>query len=61
MPDVSKRIFIVCPPVDRPDLVPVFAALASVDGWQQVFEAIDRNTGEPALVIFDGSPLTEAA
>jgi hypothetical protein len=61
MPDVSKRVFIVRPPVDRSDLVPAFAALASVDGWQQVFEAVDRDTGEPALIVFEAAPDKEAA
>ncbi|MEN9393692.1 MAG: hypothetical protein RLZZ104_2035, partial [Pseudomonadota bacterium] len=51
----SKSVFIVHCPVDRPDLAAAFATLAGVDGWQQVFTATDRETGEHALVIFDAA------
>ena len=59
MAEISRKIFIVCPPVDRPDLCRAFDLLASKDGWQQVFNATDRDTGKSVLVVFE--PASEAA
>jgi hypothetical protein len=50
MPDVSRKIFILRPPADRPELQPHFAALASKDGWLLHYIAEDSETGETALV-----------
>ncbi len=61
MIDILKKVFIVRPPVDRHDLASAFEALASVDGWQQVFEAVDQETGEPALVVVEAAPEKDAA
>lgn len=50
MPEVSRKIFILSPPADQPELHPHFAALASSDGYRLHFIAKDADTGETAIV-----------
>jgi len=57
MPDMSKRIFIVDLPADRPELRTAFAQLASRQGWRQSFQGRDAETGEVAIVQFGGIDL----
>jgi hypothetical protein len=61
MPDVSRKIFIVRPPADHPELQPHFAALASKDGWQLNFIAEDSETGEIACVRVELDGIGEGA
>jgi hypothetical protein len=56
MPDVSRRIFILTPPADQPELHPHFAALASQDGYRLHFLAKDKETGETAIVQIEPHP-----
>lgn len=57
---IRRRLLIVYPPAERPELHRHFNALASRNGCQLVFSATDRDTCESVLVIFEATT-SEAA